>query len=95
MKATKKMGKFLLKMQDNQNFEKHACQNMVAMETPNCLHQDTSYRNDCTGSEARPIKIFPHSEFVLSFDSLLHLDMQIERILSEYEQLPVFREITI
>ena len=42
-----------------------------------------------------PIKIFPHSEFVLSFDSLLHLDMQIERILSEYEQLPVFRKITM
>ena len=29
-------------MHENQNFEKHACQNMVAMETSNFLYQDTS-----------------------------------------------------
>ena len=29
-------------MQENQNFEKHACQNTVAIETSNCLDQDMS-----------------------------------------------------
>ena len=29
-------------MQGNENFEKHACQNTVAMETSNCLHQEMS-----------------------------------------------------
>ena len=29
-------------MQENQNFEKHACQNTVAME--NCSDQDMSYQ---------------------------------------------------
>ena len=42
VKITKKMGKFWLKMQENQNFEKHACQNMFAMETSKCLDQDMS-----------------------------------------------------
>ena len=36
--------KFLLKMQENQNFENHACQNAVAMETSNCLDQNMSYK---------------------------------------------------
>ena len=27
-------------MQENQNFEKHDCQNTVAMETSNCLDED-------------------------------------------------------
>ena len=31
-------------MQENQNFEKHACQNTVAMGTPNCSDQDMSYK---------------------------------------------------
>ena len=31
-------------MQENQNYKKHACQNMVAMETSNCLGQDMSYQ---------------------------------------------------
>ena len=31
-------------MQENQNFEKHACQNMVAMEMLNLLDQDMSYQ---------------------------------------------------
>ena len=29
-------------MQENENFEKHACQNTVAMETSICLGQDMS-----------------------------------------------------
>ena len=33
-------------MQENQNYEKHACQNTAAMETSNCLGQDMSYQND-------------------------------------------------
>ena len=37
-------GKILIKMQENKNFEKHACQNTVAMETSNCLDQDVSYQ---------------------------------------------------
>ena len=44
VKIAKKTGKFWLKMQENQNFEKHACQNTVAMETSNCLEQDMSYQ---------------------------------------------------
>ena len=31
-------------MQENQNFEKHACQNTVVMETSNCLDQDMLYQ---------------------------------------------------
>ena len=31
-------------MQENQNFDKHACQNTVAMETSNCLDQNMSYQ---------------------------------------------------
>ena len=31
-------------MQENQNFEKNACQNTVAMETSNRLGQDVSYQ---------------------------------------------------
>ena len=31
-------------MQENQNFEKHACQNTVAMKTSNCLDQDMSHQ---------------------------------------------------
>ena len=30
-------------MQENQNYEKHACQNTVAMEMSKCLGQDMSY----------------------------------------------------
>ena len=44
MKIIKKTGKSSLKMQENQNYEKHACQNTVAMETSNCLAQDMSYQ---------------------------------------------------
>ena len=40
----KQIGKFWLKMQVNQNFKNHACQNMVAMETTNCLDQELSYQ---------------------------------------------------
>ena len=40
----KENGKILIKMQENQNFEKHASQNTVAMETSNCLDQDMSYQ---------------------------------------------------
>ena len=32
-------------MQENQNYEKHACQNTVAMEKSNYLVQDMSYQN--------------------------------------------------
>ena len=32
------------KMQGNQNFEKHACQNTVATQTSNWLDQDMSYQ---------------------------------------------------
>ena len=32
-------------MQENQIYEKHACQNTVAMETSNCLGQGMSYQN--------------------------------------------------
>ena len=31
-------------MQGNQNFEKYASQNTVAMQTSNCLGQDMSYQ---------------------------------------------------
>ena len=31
-------------MQENQNYEKHACQNTVAVETLKCLGQDMSYQ---------------------------------------------------
>ena len=31
-------------MQENQNFEKHACKKTVAMETSNCLFQGMSYQ---------------------------------------------------
>ena len=33
-------------MQGNQNYEKHACQNTVAMETSTCLGQGMSYQMD-------------------------------------------------
>ena len=39
-----KTGKLWLKMQENENFEKHACQNTVSMETSNCLDHDMSYQ---------------------------------------------------
>ena len=32
-------------MQENHNFEKHACQNTVAMEASNRLDQDMSYQS--------------------------------------------------
>ena len=45
MKNYKENGKILIKkMQENQNFQKHACQNTVAMETSNSLDQDMSYQ---------------------------------------------------
>ena len=48
MKITKKTAKFWSKMEEAQNYEKHACQNTyqntVAMETSNCLGQGMSYR---------------------------------------------------
>ena len=31
-------------MQENQNFEKHECQNDVGMERSNCLDQEMSYQ---------------------------------------------------
>ena len=31
-------------MQENLNFEKHACQNTVAIEISSCLDQDKSYQ---------------------------------------------------
>ena len=40
----KENGKFWLKMQDTQNYEKHGCQNTAAMEISNCLGQDLSYK---------------------------------------------------
>ena len=45
-KNYKENGKILFKkMQENPNYEKHACQNTVAMETSNCLSQDMSYQS--------------------------------------------------
>ena len=43
VKIAKKTGKFCLKMQENTNLEKHACQYRVTMETSNWLGQDMSY----------------------------------------------------
>ena len=40
----KENGKILIKNTRKSNFEKHACQNTVAMETSNCLDQDMSYQ---------------------------------------------------
>ena len=44
VKIAKKMGKFRSKMQESQNFEKHTCQNTVAMETSNCLDKNVLYQ---------------------------------------------------
>ena len=40
----KENGKILIKMQEKQSFERHACQNTVAMETSNYLNQVMSYQ---------------------------------------------------
>ena len=32
-------------MPENQNYEKHACQNTVAMERSKCVGQDMSYQD--------------------------------------------------
>ena len=37
-------GEILINIQENHNFEKHACQNTVAMETSNCVDQDMSHQ---------------------------------------------------
>ena len=42
VKIVKITGKFWLKKQENQTFEKHACQNAVSLETSNYLDQDMS-----------------------------------------------------
>ena len=45
VKIARKTENFWLIKEEYQNFEKHACQNTVAMETSNCLDQDLSHQN--------------------------------------------------
>ena len=51
-------------MHENRNFEKRASQNMVAIETSNCLDQEVSYH-------VMPDKFETKSQFLVAFASIL------------------------
>ena len=58
-------------MRENGNFEKHACQNMVALETLNFLDQGMSYEIVARKFPVKPLTLVAFSLIVINIRNVL------------------------